>query len=106
MCSQATDVNLATPIIVISVYNVAGRNCSEKFTTLSISIWPLPYLWATSLLALEFDWLLQTRYSMGDQLADVISCLDSALSAMNFLDHMYFVLLQSIYNACKILQYE
>jgi len=28
----------------MSVYNIAGRNCSNKSSTSSISIWPLPCL--------------------------------------------------------------
>ena len=82
---------LGIPIILISVYNVAGKNCSEKFTILSISIWSLPYSQLTSPLPLEFNWLLQIRYIMGEQVADLIYFLDSTLLAMNFLD-LTFVL--------------
>ena len=35
---------------------------------------------------------------MGDQVANLISCLDSALSVMNFLDHTYVPTLYYIQN--------
>ena len=44
-------------------------------------------------LPLEFNRLLQIRYNVGDQITDLMSCLDSALLAMNFLTtHLYFVI--------------
>ena len=95
--------SLGIPIILISVYNFAGKNCSEKSTILSISIWSLPYLQPTSPLPLEFNWLLQIRYNMGDWVTDFISCLDSSLLAMNFLDHTF--VLCNAYGICNTAEY-